>query len=113
VVEAVARGHYATQLGRLLCHFPREQILVLQYERCVAHPAEELARTYAFLGIDPGFIAPGLSTQVYATPGPKIPLDDERRAELCNEYREGVRQLAAEWPQIDLALWPNFADLSG
>ena len=47
------RGIYADQLQRLWNAFPREQVLVLQYERCVADPASELRRTYAFIGLEP------------------------------------------------------------
>ena len=47
---AFNRGIYADQLLRLWAPFPREQTLVLQYERCVADTAAQLARTFEFLG---------------------------------------------------------------
>src|SRR3954470_22643913 len=40
--EAGTRGLYAEPLRRMLDWFPREQLLVLQYERCVAGTAGEL-----------------------------------------------------------------------
>ena len=54
VDTAIARGFYAAQLSRLYQHFPREQVLVLQFERCRANPAPMLKLTLEFLGLDPG-----------------------------------------------------------
>jgi hypothetical protein len=85
---------------------------MLQYERCVADPAGQLARTYRFLGVESSFLPPDLSTPVLAARGPKIAMGPERRAELCNEYADGVRGLAEEWPELDMSLWPNFCDLA-
>ena len=48
-------GLYGSQLEHLLRYFPAEQVLVLQFERCVKDPATELARTYEFLGLDSTF----------------------------------------------------------
>jgi hypothetical protein len=112
VVEAVARGHYATQLDRLREHFSRQQILVLQYERCIADPANQLNRTYAFLGLDPSFVPEGLTTRVNATESPQVPMGTERRDELRRGYEDGVRRLTEQWPEIDVALWPNFRHLA-
>ena len=50
---AFNRGLYADQLLRLWRAFPREQVLVLQYERCVADARAQLARTFVFLGLEP------------------------------------------------------------
>ncbi len=49
---AYQRGLYAQQLRRVFAAFPREQVLVLQYERCRDDPMGELARTFRFLGLD-------------------------------------------------------------
>ena len=51
--DALTRSLYAPQLERIFEHYPREQVLVLQYERCVADTAAQLRRTYAFIGADP------------------------------------------------------------
>ncbi len=51
--DGIERGFYDEALHRWLAHFPPEQILVLQYEHCVADPAGQLARTYRFLGLEP------------------------------------------------------------
>jgi hypothetical protein len=45
VIEHAARSDYLPQLEMLLQSFPAEQLLVLQFERCVEEPVPELART--------------------------------------------------------------------
>jgi hypothetical protein len=48
----LARGHYAEQLAHLGEFFPQDQILVLKSEDLFAHPSEQLARVWDFLGLD-------------------------------------------------------------
>src|SRR4051812_19959035 len=68
LVEAIERGRYSSHLERLVRSFPREQVLVLQYERCVRDPEAELARTYAFLGLrDTAFVPGGVRRPVFQT----------------------------------------------
>ena len=49
----VRKSTYRQQLRRMLNHFDREALLVLQYERCRSDPQGELSRTLQFLGLDP------------------------------------------------------------
>lgn len=49
----LARGHYADQVGRILDHFNREQLLVLQSEALFADPHGQLQRVWEFLQLDP------------------------------------------------------------
>ena len=58
VSEAIEFGRYGEQLQRLAANFARSQILVLQLERCIQDPERELARTYEFIGVDPGSCPP-------------------------------------------------------
>ena len=46
------RGHYAEQLAHLFDHVDRERVLVLRSEELFADPHEQLARVWAFLGLD-------------------------------------------------------------
>ncbi|MBA2570820.1 MAG: sulfotransferase [Chloroflexi bacterium] len=110
VSDAFAKGLYAQQLGWLYAAFPREQVLVLQYERCVADPAAQLARTYAFLGLDP-FEPPSdeLARPRNVTRREKLELEPERRTMLVDLYRDDVARLATLVPDIDPALWPDFS----
>lgn len=47
----LARGRYAEQVVRILDHFPREQLLVLQSEALFADPHGQLQRVWDFLGL--------------------------------------------------------------
>lgn len=109
--DAMLRGLYGAQLAWLRRTFGADRMLVQQYERCRAQPASELARTYRFVGLDDGFVPETFTEQVNPTRGVKVPLDDRRRAELVEVYRDDVAALARDEPGIDLALWPNFAHL--
>jgi hypothetical protein len=108
--DTVYRGDYRAQLRQVLRHFDRRQLLVLQFERCVADPDPELRRTFEFLGQDPELRPTGL----YGWQNKQresYPLPDHERRALIERYEEGVAALAAEFPEIDLALWPNFRHL--
>jgi hypothetical protein len=111
LVEATERGRYASLLARLVEHFPREQVLVLQLERCTRDPEREIARTYEFLGLDPDFRASVLDRRVGAARTDRFELPDDLRAALYREYEPEVLRLAREWPEVDIGLWPHFAHL--
>ncbi len=101
------RGIYADQLLRLWKAFPRDQVLVLQFERCVREPVAELCRTFAFLGLDPvpaGAI--DVAAVVNESRGPKVDLGVEQRTALVARYAPENRRLAALLgDDLDLALW--------
>jgi hypothetical protein len=102
--EAVRRGLYHAQLTNVLAAFPRAQLLVLQFEQCVARPAELLARTFAFLDLAP-FTPPRLAQPVNASPQPVPPLTDEERVRLTDAYAADSAALFAEFPELDARLW--------
>jgi hypothetical protein len=104
--DAVDRGFYDRQLAGWATWFSPDRFLVLQYERCVADPAGELARTYRFLGLDP-FVPDGLSRRVSATRD-LVPLPEDVRRRLVDLYRGDVTALAENQPKLELERWPNF-----
>ncbi len=108
--DAVNRGLYHAALGRWREHFAADQILVLQYESCVADPDRELARTLGFLGLEP-FTHEAVATPVNAT-ARSLELDEDVRRRLVELYEGDVRALAGSCPDLDLDLWPNFSDLA-
>lgn len=108
--SAVARGLYHEALRRWTAYFPPEQILLLQYERCIADPSGQLARTYRFLGLEP-FVHEGIEKRVNATT--RTPhLEDDVRRRLVDVYESDVRALSKDFPDLDLRLWPNFTSIS-
>jgi hypothetical protein len=110
-LEAFVRGLYHAQLSLLLRHFERSQVMILQYERCSAAPAQELERTYAFLGLSDTRFRPDLEAHPRQQEQ-KPQLDERARAAYVEAYREDVLALAAGFPEVDLGLWPNFAQLA-
>jgi hypothetical protein len=95
-------------LKRLFATFPREQVLVLQYERCAADVAGELAKTYRFLGIDPDFKPQNPTRKVnakrYVIDKPK----SEERQRLAQWFAEDVALTKELVPDLDLSLWRDF-----
>jgi Sulfotransferase family len=112
-VEAFSRGLYHAQAMSFLGCFDRSRFLLLQYERCLREPLAELRRTLEFVGVsDVDFAPPDLD----ANPNPqhsKPSLDADTCDSYARAYREDVLALAAEFPELDLALWPNFSELAG
>jgi hypothetical protein len=105
--DAVHRGLYHAQLVQLLEQFPREQVLILQYERCCADPVAEMQATFRFLGL-PGLAAmPEVRSRRTSS---KPALSTSAHAALVARYREDVLRTADLCPELDLALWPNFTD---
>jgi hypothetical protein len=112
-LDAFARGLYHAQLSTLLEHFERSQILVLQYERCAREPLPELRKTFRFLGLRDVDFVPDLSIAPNRQLS-KPELDVTAREAYVRAYRDDVMALAREFPdEIDLTLWPNFAQLVG
>jgi hypothetical protein len=108
--DAIGRGLYHQALQQWTAHFPREQILVLQYERCKADPAGQIARTYRFLGLEP-FVGDRIDTKVNVT-AQSLVLDQDVRRRLVDLYEPDVRALSECVVDLDLGLWPNFSGLS-
>jgi hypothetical protein len=108
--DAVTRGLYHETLQRWHEYFPPEQILLLQYERCIADPAGQLARTYRFLGLEP-FAVQGMERRVNST-ARTLTLDEDVRRRLVELYTPDACALSAFSSEFDLDLWPNFTGIS-
>lgn len=108
--QALLRGHYAHQLRNLRRHFPTEQILVLQYERCRAEPEAELHRTLHAIGLAPER-HPGIQDRRLNVTRRPHPLDEDRRRWLAEYYEPEVQALVELTDAIDPAHWPSFAHL--
>ncbi|WP_200348759.1 sulfotransferase domain-containing protein [Halochromatium glycolicum] len=110
--EAYLHGQYAKGLTELLRLFPREQILVLQYESCCQNPMAEISRTFEFLGIDtnvrPTVLEKPVNRLEYIVDKP----DNLGRKRLASLYAEEVRACTELLPELDLSLWSDFLQIS-
>jgi hypothetical protein len=113
IADAFERGMYHRSLSRWLEYFSADQILVLQYERCVTDTDSQLARTFEFLGLSKYAVGPPERAVHPAQASPQREYDDEVRARLVDLYAADVAALAAQLPEINLTLWPSFAFLAG
>ena len=109
LADAAWRGYYHEQLRRVFAIYPREQVLVLQFERAVADPVEQMERTCEFLGIDSLPEPPQRLTTHRKPSHPKSELPAWFRADLAERYRDDAERLAELCPEIDLSLWKNLA----
>lgn len=125
LAESLARGLYTEQLRSLLDYYAREQVLVLQFERCVKEPIAQYERTLEFLGVDRDFRPETMRRSPLqrarlkfgAAEEPAVGAPERRRAELwpdteiplIKELAEDVAELHALVPDLDLSLWPEFA----
>lgn len=113
LAAAVSRGAYTEQLRRVFDFFPRERVLVLQYERCTADPVGEMERTSRFLGLEPIAGAQQGPRERVRPPSGKPELAARMREDLVARLRHDVEQVASLCPEIDVSLWPNFRDPGG
>ena len=89
--------------------FPREQVLVLQFERCVQDPVGEMHRTWRFLGVEPPAKTPERLLKHRQAGSGTPELEPDVSEELAKRYREDSARLAELCPEIDLSLWTSVA----
>jgi hypothetical protein len=76
-------------------------------ERSIADAEPELARTYEFIGLDPNFVPPDLHEPVNEGQGPSVTVPSDLLEVARSLYRSDAETLRADWPEIDLSLWPS------
>lgn len=114
MIEQQMRGFYFNQLTHWLKHYPRESILILQYEKCKLDTQAELSRTFQFLNLSDHEVSQKSVIRKVNTQGTKIPftLDSDLKEGLISQYEEDVMRLGQAFEEIDLSLWPNFRHLN-
>lgn len=107
IVEAMDRSRYAMQLSWWLEHFPREQMLLLQYEQCVADAQTQLNRTYDFLGLREQNASVQEIARARKQATEHVTLPDSGCEWLAGYFAEDVAQLREIMPDLDLSLWKS------
>jgi hypothetical protein len=113
LADAFERGMYHRSLTSWQEYFAADQILVLQFERCVANTDGQLARTFEFLRLSKYAVVPPERAADTQQASARREYDEDVRARLVDLYAADVVALAGQLPDIDLSLWPNFAHLAG
>lgn len=88
----LARGRYAEQLERLLAHYPREQLLILESADLARDPEAALAPVVGFLGLSPH---PVTETRASNRSRDASAVPDELRARLEAYFAPHDERLAA------------------
>jgi Sulfotransferase family len=112
IADAMWRSFYFEQLSRLFELYPRERVLVLQFERCRADLEGQMQATCRFLDLDPFERLPNQLVRE-RSPQEKPTLPERMRGELVARLSDDVGRLTGLCPEIDLSLWPNFSHLVG
>jgi hypothetical protein len=107
--EAVTACRIADGFRALLARWPREQLLVLQYERCRLDPAREIERTYRFLGVDERFVPPELTRARNREPHQLAEPDARARRDIAELFQRDVDDVCAMFPELQRELWRDFA----
>jgi hypothetical protein len=109
--ESLARSLYSRQLETVLEEFDRNQVLVLQFERCVQDPAAELRRTYEFLGVDRVDHVPEALSERVGGAHPRMGLTDPVTEAARRMILRDATRLKSLVPELDLSLWPSCREL--
>jgi hypothetical protein len=99
------RGLYHAQLTWILQHFPRAQVLVLQFEQCVRDPVTELKRTYEFLGLDSASMPAHAAVAANVTKSKRFELTPDVTGSLRRLYRADAEALFGLFPELEPSLW--------
>jgi len=109
--DALSRSLYGRQLRLVLEHFDASRILVLQYERCVASPRDELRRTFEFLGADPVGYVPSFLSERRGSSHPQVEPTGAVAAAAHEAIVRDVEDLKGMIPELDLDVWPSCSGL--
>jgi hypothetical protein len=106
--DAAARSRYGAQLHNLLRHVPREQLLIIQYERAAQDPQAELNRIWRFLGLETMELPSAvLSQRIGALSRDLPPLHRAEEVEegLVAQLERDIADFLEAATEIDAGLW--------
>lgn len=69
----ITKGHYAEQLSVYFDHFPKDQMLILNYDD-LDRPAELIRRVFRFLMVDEGFVPTKLNERIFSARVARFPI---------------------------------------
>lgn len=109
VAEATLHSRYAIGLKQLLKYYPKDQVLVLLYEKNKEDYKKEIRKTFDFLGLDPDFVPEDGASRVVNRQDYVLPrFSKEERGRLAEYFRDDVRDTLELFPELEAAYWPDF-----
>jgi hypothetical protein len=107
---AQARSLFSYPITQIFNYFARDQVLILQHERCIEEPQGQLRRTYEFLDLrDADFLPDNLciDARINVTPDEiELPRALTDRS-LASAFAADAKRLTDIEPEIDLRYWPT------
>jgi hypothetical protein len=107
IVEAIDRSCYAEQLTWWFKHFPREHVLLLQYERCVADTQGQLDATYEFLRLESRRVPAAEVARARKKAPDHVTVAPQIRRLLASYFSDDVARLQEFMPDLDVSLWKS------
>lgn len=102
---SVANSILYNPFKKLLEYFERQQILVLQYEKCVKNPKSELKRTFQFLGIDDEMEISNLNLIVNKSHHIINEGTDELKYQFIKYFSDDILKFSELFPEIEMKYW--------
>jgi Sulfotransferase domain len=102
-------GRYAASLANWLQRFPREQLLVLPFDRIALDPAGMLSDVLVHIGVDPARFPWSALSQSKVNANPPARMPDDVRGFLSRHF-DGEREALASLLRCD-PLWPESEQL--
>jgi hypothetical protein len=106
--QCIRTSRYAVQLDKFTAHFPRDDILLLDFEQLRQDPAAILAQVCDFLGIE-RFASHSV---VHNSRGNKFRLEAKQRAQLADVLRPDVERLISHYGFTPAEKWLRRSVLS-
>lgn len=106
--QCIRTSRYAVQLDKFTAHFPRDDILLLDFEQLRQDPAAILAQVCDFLGIE-RFAGHSV---VHNSRGNKFRLETKQRAQLADVLRPDVERLISHYGFTPAEKWLRRSVLS-
>lgn len=106
--DSVQQSCLSAQLKKLLSYYDRNQVLLLQHEKCKQDTLGEISRTYSFLNIDDTYQPKEKDKPVNKINYMIENLNSKQRKRLAQYFMDEVDQIVRIYPEIDISLWPDF-----
>lgn len=104
--ESIYCSFYDKIINNIYNIFPKDNVLLLQYESCVQNTENELKKTYEFLDMSYSYVPCEINRKINKSK--KYSVNKEVVNRLRNYFYNDVIELTKNYEDIDLNLWKEF-----